>query len=72
MHILGKTMASHFFCRGGGRRGGLGPRPPGTHFTYGVINLPKGDRRQGSSRNIIIFLTSVNRNFITRIIIFIS
>jgi hypothetical protein len=39
MHILGKTMARHFFGHGGGRRGGdrrggsrrggLGPPPPG-------------------------------------------
>jgi hypothetical protein len=53
-------MASHFFGRGGGRRGGshrgvLGPPPPGIHFTHGVINLPIGDRRQGSTPNIIIF-----------------
>jgi hypothetical protein len=72
MHILGKTMASHCFGRAGGRQGGLGPPPPGIHFTHGVINLPIGDRRQGSAPNIVIFFPSVNRNFITRIIIFIS
>jgi hypothetical protein len=60
MHILGKIMANHFFGRGGGRRGGshrgvLGPPPLGIHFTHGVINLPIGDRRQGSTPNIIIF-----------------
>jgi hypothetical protein len=71
MHILGKPMASHFFGRGGGRRGGLGPHPPGIHFTHGVINLPNGDRRQGSAPNIVIFFPSVNRNIFTRIIIFI-
>jgi hypothetical protein len=60
MHILGKTMASHFFGHGGGRRGGsrrggLGPPPPGINFTHGVINLPISDRRQGSAPNIVIF-----------------
>jgi hypothetical protein len=53
-------MASHFFGHGGGRRGGsrrggLGPPPPGINFTHGVINLPIGDRRQGSAPNIVIF-----------------
>jgi hypothetical protein len=65
-------MASHFFGRGGGRRGGLGPRPPGIHFTHGVINLSISGRHQGSTPNIVILFPSVNRNFITSIIIFIS
>jgi hypothetical protein len=39
---------------------------------HGVINLPNGDRRQGSAPNIVIFFPSINRIFITRIIIFIS
>jgi hypothetical protein len=65
-------MVSHFFGHGGSHRGGLGPRPPGIHFTHGVINLPNSDRHQGSAPNIIIFFPSVNRNFITTIIIFIS
>jgi hypothetical protein len=69
MYILGKTMASHFFGRGGGRRGGLSPRSLGIHSTHGVINLPNGDRCQGSAPNIVIFFPSVNQNFITRIII---
>jgi hypothetical protein len=60
MHILGKTMESHFFGRGGRHRGGscrggLGPHPLGIHFTHEVINLPVGDRRQGSDPNMVIF-----------------
>jgi hypothetical protein len=60
MHILGKTMASHFFGRGGrrgggSRGGGLGPHPLGIHFTHEVINLPVDDRRQGYAPNIVIF-----------------
>jgi hypothetical protein len=77
-------MASHFFGRGGCRRDGRGcgvhivdncpplPRPPGIHFTHGVINLPNSDRHQGSAPNIVVLFPSINRIFITRIIIFIS
>jgi hypothetical protein len=50
-------MASHFFGRGGSRRGVLSPPPLGIHFTHGVINLPIGDRRQGSAPNIVIFFS---------------
>jgi hypothetical protein len=51
MHILGKTMASHFFGRSDGCRGDLGPRPPGIHFTHSVINLPIDDRSRIHSKH---------------------
>jgi hypothetical protein len=44
------------------------PRPLGVDFTRGIVNLPNGDRRQGSAPNIVIFFPPINQiyfHFIT-------